>query len=429
VPSSLTDKDDGHAARPDVAEAGTAVGRTWDSEGSDASVKIVDVQTLICHARMRNWVFVKVVTDQPGLIGWGEATLEFNTHAVVGAIEDLKELLLGQDPTRVEYLWQVMYRQAFWHGNSIVRGTAQSGIDLALWDILGKIHGVPCHRLWGGPVRDFVRLYAHLGGGRLEDFYQTSPADVARFAELAQAAVEDGFTAFKAMAVGPAAPIDSRRVVRNAEACVQAMREAVGGDVDIMVDCHARLSPSMGLAVARALDPYGLYFLEEPCWPEALDGLAAIAASVTTPIATGERLVSVFQFRELLERRACAVIQPDLTHCGGVTEGRRIGALAEAHRVAIAPHNPQGPISTAAAIEFGFASPSYVICEAVHNDVPWRSEVVHSAHETDIRTRTVRPSSAPGWGVDINEKEVARHPYEPDLLQRVFLPDGSVADW
>lgn len=130
-------------------------------------MKITKIETLVCHARMRNWIFVKVLTDQPGLYGWGEATLEWHTKAVLGAIEDIVPLLIGQDPTRIEYLWQIMYRQHFWHGNGIVRGTAISGIDLALWDILGKVHGVPCHKLWGGPVRDTIRLYCHLGGGKM----------------------------------------------------------------------------------------------------------------------------------------------------------------------------------------------------------------------------------------------------------------------
>jgi galactonate dehydratase len=176
-------------------------------------MKITKIETLVCHARMRNWVFVKVLTDQPGLHGWGEATLEWHTRGVVGAIEDLSQLLIGEDPTRIEHLWQMMYRQHFWHGNGIIRGTAISGIDIALWDILGKIHGVPCHKLWGGPVRDYVRLYAHLGGGKMEDFYCCDPADAKRFGDLASAAVEEGFTAFKSMAVP-----DLRRGVREVDA-------------------------------------------------------------------------------------------------------------------------------------------------------------------------------------------------------------------
>ena len=392
-------------------------------------MKITAIEPLVCHARMRNWIFVKVVTDQPGLFGWGEATLEWHTRAVVGAIEDLAQLLVGEDPTRIEHLWQMMYRQHFWHGNGIVRGTAISGIDIALWDILGKVHGVPVHRLWGGPVRDFVRLYSHLGGGRMEDFYDTDPADAKRFGELAQAAVADGFTAFKSMAVPETMPLDGNRPLRYAEACVRAMREAVGDDIDIMVDCHARPSPRMGLQFAKVLEPYNLYWLEEPCWPESVDGLADIQRAVKTPIATGERLVSQYAFRDVLERRAASVLQPDITHCGGLTEARRIAAMAEAYRVAIAPHNPQGPVSTAASLEFGFATPGYVICETVHNDVPWRQDVVREGFTVEPKGRIVRPGTRPGLGIEIDESEVRKHPFEQEVLQRSFYADGSVGDW
>jgi galactonate dehydratase len=392
-------------------------------------MKITAIQTLVCHARMRNWVFVKVVTDQPGLWGWGEATLEWHTRAVVGAVEDLSQLLLGQDPTRIEYLWQMMHRQHFWHGNGIVRGTAISGIDLALWDILGKIHAVPLHRLWGGPVRDYVRLYCHLGGGKMEDFYQTNPADHQRFADLARQAVAEGFTALKAMAVPETMPIEGLPPVHHAEKCVAAMREAVGDTVDLMVDCHARPSPRMGLLFAKALEPYGLFWLEEPCWPETPEDLAVIQRAVKTPIASGERLVGAAAFRDLLEKRAASVVQPDLTHCGGLTEGRRIAALADAYRVAVAPHNPQGPVSTAASLEFGFATPGYIICESVQNDVPWRDDVVQQGFPVERGGRLAGPSTRPGLGVEINEQEVKKHPFEQEVLQRTFYRDGSVGDW
>lgn len=392
-------------------------------------MKITAIETHVCHARMRNWIFVKVLTDQPGLWGWGEATLEWHTRGVVGSIEDLAELIVGEDPRRIEHLWQMMYRQHFWHGNGIVRGTAISGIDLALWDITGKIHGVPCHELWGGRVRDSVRLYCHLGGGKMEDFYETNPADAGRFADLAQAAVAEGFTAFKSMAVPETAPLEGLRPIRFAEACVAAMREAVGADIDIMVDCHARPSPRMGLQFAKALEPYGLYFFEEPCWPEQVDGLAQIQEAVSTPIATGERLVSLQSFQQLLEKRACSVLQPDITHCGGLTQARRIAALAEAHRVALAPHNPQGPVSTAASLELGFATPSYVICEAVHQDIPWRDEVVTSGYTVEKQGMTVNPNQQPGLGVEIHEDVVKKHPFQQETLQRTFHADGSVLDW
>ncbi|MGV3601337.1 MAG: galactonate dehydratase [Dyadobacter fermentans] len=392
-------------------------------------MKITSIETMVCNARMRNWIFVKVVTDQPGLWGWGEATLEWHTRSVVGAIEDLSQLLIGEDPRRIEHLWQMMYRQHFWHGNGIVRGTAISGIDIALWDIAGKIHGVPTHHLWGGRVRDHIRLYCHLGGGKMEDFYQTSPDDAHRFGELAQAAVEDGFTAFKSMAVPETMPLEGLKPVHYAEACVAAMREAVGDHIDIMVDCHARPSPRMGMQFAKALEPYGLYFFEEPCWPETLEDIALIQRAVKTPIATGERLVGVHAFRELLEKRAVSVIQPDITHCGGLSEVRRIAAMAEAYRVAVAPHNPQGPVSTAASIEFGFATPSYIICESVHSDVPWREAVVTEGFTVEKNGRTVFPNEKPGLGIEINEEEVRRHPFEQEVLQRSFYSDGSVGDW
>ena len=237
-------------------------------------MKITAVEAHVCNARMRNWVFVRVRTDEDGLDGWGEATLEWHTRAIVGAVEDLAELIVGEDPTRIEHLWQMMFRQHFWHASGVVRATAMSGIDIALWDILGKVHGVPCHRLWGGPVRDYVRLYGHLGGGRMEDFYESDEPQ--RFGELAAGMVEQGFTAFKSMAVPPTMPLEGLVPVRHAERCVAAMREAVGDDVDLMVDCHARPSPRMGHLFAQALEPFGLYWLEEPCWPERADDIAAI---------------------------------------------------------------------------------------------------------------------------------------------------------
>ena len=387
-------------------------------------MKITAVETHVCNARMRNWVFVRVLTDEPGLVGWGEATLEWHTRGVVGAIADLEPLLLGQDPTRVEHLWQRMFRQQFWHGNNLVRGTAISGIDLALWDILGKVHGVPCHRLWGGPVRDRIRLYAHVGEA---DFYAVESAG--RFAELALGLVERGFTAFKALPVPPTMPLEGLGPVRLAESYVAAMRDAVGDEIDIMVDCHARPSPTMGKIFARALEQFDLFWLEEPCWPEHPEAIAEIARSVRTPVATGERLVGLHAFRDLLASRACAIVQPDITHCGGLSEARRIAALAEAFGAALAPHNPQGPVSTAASLELGFATPSYVICEAVSADVPWRGEVVQEGFTVHEDGRYVTPSERPGLGVEIDLDAVARHPFRQEIPQGVSYPDGAVGDW
>ena len=392
-------------------------------------MKISGIETLVCNARMRNWIFVKVITDEPGLYGWGEATLEWHTRGVIGAIEDLSVLLIGEDPTRIEHLWQMMYRQHFWHGSGIVRATAIAGIDIALWDILGKVTNLPCSKLWGGPVRDYVRTYSHLGGGKLEDFYQTDRNDAERFADLARQTVEQGFTAFKSMAVPETMPIEGLQPIRYAEQNVCAMREAVGDEIDIMVDCHARPSPAMGLKFGKALEPYGLYFFEEPCWPESINGLAAINSALTTPVATGERITHLAAFKELFEKRGCEICQLDLTHCGGFTEARRIASLAEAHRIALAPHNPQGPVSTAASLEFGFSQPSYIICETVHQDVPWRQDVVAEGFVVEEQGRIVRPNEKPGLGIEIDEEEVKKHPFQQEIPQRSFYRDGSVGDW
>ncbi len=392
-------------------------------------MKITAIETHICNARMRNWIFVKVLTSEPGLFGWGEGTLEWHTRGVVGAVEDVSDLLIGEDPTRIEHLWQMMHRQHFWHGDGVVRSTAISAIDIALWDIAGKIHGVPCHKLWGGPVRDNIRTYSHLGGGNMETFYETPVDNAKQFADLAQAAVADGFTAFKSMAVPPTMPLEGQAPIRAAEACVAAMREAVGPDIDIMVDCHARPSPAMGLQFGKALEPHGLYFFEEPCWPESIDGMARINAALTTPVATGERVTRLADFRDLFNARACEVCQLDLTHVGGFTEARRVAALCEAHRISLAPHNPQGPVSTAASLEFGFSQPSYIICETVHADVPWRDYIVTEGFTIEKKGRLVRPNQKPGLGIELNEDEIKKHPFEPELPQRVFHRDGSVGDW
>jgi galactonate dehydratase len=185
----------------------------------------------------------------------------------------------------------------------------------------------------------------------------------------------------------------------------------------------------MGMQFAKVLEPYGLYFFEEPCWPESIEDIALIQRAVKTPIASGERLVGIHAFRELFEKRAVSVVQPDITHCGGLSEARRIAAMAEAYRIAVAPHNPQGPVSTAASLEFGFATPSYIICENVHNDVPWREDVVSEGYIVEKKGRIVRPSMRHGLGIEINEEELKKHPFQQEVLQRTFYRDGSVGDW
>jgi galactonate dehydratase len=388
-------------------------------------MQIARVSTLVVNARMRNWIFVKVETDQPGLYGWGEATLEWKTKGVVGAVEDVSRLIIGEDPRRIEHLYQLMYRQYFWKVG-IEGMTAISGIEQALWDIKGKWLGVPVFELLGGRVRDRVRVYDHLGGGEMESMYEST--DPTQFAERALRVKAAGYTAMKFMAVPRTEPIEGPRPVRYAARMVRAVREAVGDEMDLMVDLHARCaSPAMALQYCRALEPYGLFFFEEPCPTEDLEATAQVTRAAGIPIATGERLVGRHQFREVFERRACHIIQPDLSHCGGLWEARKIAAAAEACSIAVAPHNPNGPIATAAAVHFALATPNWVIQEAISGDVPWRHEVVRSAHRVQAGYYAV--PTAPGLGVEVDEQAAARYPWQPELVQRYFHPDGSVADW
>ncbi len=387
-------------------------------------MKITRISTLAVNARMRNWVFVKVETDQPGLWGWGEATLEWKTRAVVGAIEDLAVLLIGQDPRPIEHLWQAMHRQYFWRGG-ITDMTAISGIDQALWDIKGKDLGRPVCELLGGPVRSTLRFYDHLGGGSLEGMYRTIEPE--EFGARIQESLDAGFTAVKAMPIPVSELIENPATLKQAARSVEAMRKAGGDALDIMLDLHARTTPAAAIQFGRMLVDYNLYWYEEPCWHEHVDGLVEVARALPFPVATGERLAGRWQFRELLEKRACAVVQPDVSHCGGISEARRIGAMAETYQIAVACHNPTGPVGTAAALHVGFATPNYLIQEMVRNDVPWRNDVV--AKPLTLEKGAAHAPSAPGLGIEINEKEAARHPFAPEVTMPAFHRDGSVADW
>jgi galactonate dehydratase len=387
-------------------------------------VKITKITPLIVNANMRNWIFVKVETDQPGLYGWGEATLEWKTRTVVGAIEDIAQFLIGEDPLRIEHLWQMMYRQYFWKVG-IEGMSAISGIDQALWDIKGKFLNVPVYELLGGRVRDRVRTYNHLGGGRMKDMYErTEPAE---FAELALEVKEMGYTGIKFMAVPRTEPVEGVQSVKHAASLVEAVREAVGPEMDLMVDLHARTWPAMAIQYCQALEPYGLLFFEEPCPTEDIEATAQVTRASRIPIATGERLVGRHQFRELFEKRACHIIQPDLSHVGGLWEARKLAAAAETYSIAVAPHNPNGPIATAVTVHFAFATPNWIIQEAITSDVPWRNDVL--INPVVVEKGYVGIPTAPGLGIDVNEEEAAKYPFKQEAEQRYFHPDGSVADW
>lgn len=387
-------------------------------------MKIVRVTANVINARLRNWVIVRIETDQPGLYGLGEATVEFQTRAVVGAVEDLAGLIIGHDPRDIERLWQMMYRHPFFKGG-VITMSALSGIDQALWDISAKDMGVPLWRALGGLARDRVRMYDHLGGGDSDAVYNSDTA--ASFAEKMKQSVEDGFTAVKILAVPKTAPLGNAAQLRHAEALMQIAREAVGPDVDIMIDFHGRTSAAMAIEYAKVLEPFDPYFLEEVVQPEFIAGMAKVARSTRIPLASGERLYTTQEFLPLLQAEVIDVAQPDVCHAGGITGLRKISALCDTFGVVMAPHNPLGPVATMVNVHLGLSTPNFLIQEVMRADVPWREDVVQGVPE--IRDGCIQAPTTPGIGVSINEVEAAKHPFEVSTPIQWFHDDGSIADW
>ncbi len=388
-------------------------------------MKITDIKTVVVNAQMRNWMFVKVETDQPGLYGWGEGTLEWKTRAVTGCVEDLKPMLVGRDPTRIEFLWQIMYRHSFWR-LGIIGTTAMSAIEQACWDVLGKELGVPVYRLLGGRVRDRVRMYTHLGMGEMKAVYET--VEAGPLIDRAHAVIEKGYRALKVVIVPYSQPLTGLPAVKHFAAMMQKLREAVGPEIDIMVDFHGRTTTGQAIEYIRAIEEYHPLFCEEPVPPENVDALLEVRRSVRVPIATGERLVTRWEFRRVCELQACHVLQPDLSHCGGLLEARRIASTGETYLMGVAPHNPNGPIANAAALHFDLATPNFLIQEDMLGDVPWRFDVV----QADLRSEKGHwlPPEKPGLGVEVNEAEARKHPFQQEVMEQLtFHEDGSVAEW
>ncbi len=392
-----------------------------------AAMQITDIQTLVVNADLRNWVFVKVVTDQDGLYGWGEATLEWKTRAVVSAVEEVKPLLLGADPRDIEQGVRKMLKFGFWPAG-VIGMTAVSAIEQALWDILGKSAGLPVWRLLGGKTHDRIKAYTHLGLGNAKAVYETF--DKHAFVERALEVVERGYRAVKILFVPYShytAPVGSVKMVGET---IAAVREAVGDDVDIMVDFHGRpASLSLAVQYIRALEPSRPLFVEEPIQPGDALAMRDVMMKVDCPIATGERLVGLKEFEPLFVHRAVNIVQPDLCHCGGILAGRKIAAAAEAAYMGVAPHNPAGPVASTVALHFDVATPNVVIQEDMVGAVPWFYDVVRTP--VTLRDGYWEVPEAPGLGVEVDEAEARKHPYrpEPQSGAEAMLPDGTVVDW
>ncbi len=384
-------------------------------------MKITDVEAVVVFGGFRNWVFVRLHTDE-GLIGTGEATLEGRAETMVAALGELKRYLVGQDPLRIEHHWQVLTKGGFYRGGPIL-SSAVAGIDQALWDIAGKVHGVPVHELLGGAVRDRMRVYSWVGGDR--------PVNVA---EAARSKQDQGFSAIKMNASAELRHIDTATTVGAIVERVASVRDACGPDFDIAIDFHGRLTLPMARRVLPLLEPYLPFFVEEPVVPELSRLLGRVCASTSIPIATGERLYSRWDFAEVIGS-GIAIAQPDVSHAGGISEVRRIAAMAEANDVALAPHCPLGPIALAACLQVDFASVNALIQEQSiglhYND---GFDVLDYVVDTSVlraHDGYVDRLLGPGRGIEVDEKEVERaakvgHRWRSPLFSR---DDGGPAEW
>lgn len=364
----------------------------------------------------RNYFFVKVHTDE-GIIGLGEASLEGYDHTIRGLLRDIEPLLIGEDPTRIGYLTEVMIRQKFWKGG-VLKGTAVAGIELALWDILGKSLGCPVYQLVGGALRNKIRVYANGWSG--------GATDAAQIRDKALEACAAGYRAFKFSLALPMWPLQDRQVISNIVRVAETIREAIGVDCPLILDGHGRYDADLAIAIGRALHDIDLYFFEEPVQPEQLDAMARVAQNVSMPLATGERLSLPHEFRAFLERQAISIVQPDLAHCHGFGTGLKIAHLADAFAGWIAPHCPMSPVITAISLHLDAVVPNFLIQERLFlND--WRNEVI--TEPLVVKDGFLTLSEKPGWGIELDDELCQAHPEIPVTVPRLFRPDGAVCDW
>ena len=370
----------------------------------------------------RPYVFVKLETNA-GVVGWGEATLEGKAAAVMACVEDFKEHILGADPMMVEHHWQSMYVHSFYRAGPVI-GSAISGIDQALWDIRGKLLGLPVYKLLGGPVDPRgVRGYYHMRGTTL-----------AELQEQRQIAKSEGITCFKGGIPGYYEWIDTSAKIRNAVKAMERLREGLGPDIDIGVDFHAKTSPSVAAVLVKEVEPLNLLFVEEPCPPENVKAMARISARSTTPIATGERLIASYGCRELIKAGVVDILQPDINHCGGITALWKIGAMAELAGISMAPHACEGPIGGLATLHVDAAMPNFLVQEICSGVKPEMKEKVWEEWLGFPAMRMVNGRfplpEKPGLGFELNEEQLKKYPFGGTrAMARVFHEDGSVAEW
>ena len=379
-------------------------------------MKITRVETV----HVDRYMFVRVHTDA-GIVGLGESGTWGYLEASEKVVEKFAQYLVGEDPLRIEHHWQYLYRSSHFRGAAIMG--ALSAIDIALWDIAGKHFGVPVYQLLGGKTRDKCRVYYHVFGRTRE--------------QLVQGCVEakkKGFTAVGHLTPFADEPRDvpyfktHAAKIGDAIETVRQYREAVGDDVDLCIEIHRQLTPSEAVVLGRGIEPYHPYFYEDPVLPDNFDEMAEVARQIGIPIATGERLHTIWEFEMLLQRNAVQFVRPDVCMCGGITGAKKIAALAEAHHVGVVPHNPLSPVSTAACVQIAACIPNFALQEyPIGEHEPPKSEMVVGALEHDGHGFLVVPDK-PGIGVELAEDAAEKHPYRMRWVGTRLHADGSVVD-
>jgi len=368
------------------------------------NLRVTKLETFLVKPR---WLFLKIHTNA-GIVGLGEPVTEGRALTCAQAVKEVEPYLVGKDPRRVAHHWQAIYRHAFYRGGPILT-SALSGIDQALWDIKGKALGVPVYELLGGPTRDRVRVYAH-----------------ARTPEAMQDALKRGFTAFKTgpSKTRPSRYVENPKAIKYMAEKFAELRKTVGDEVDIGIDFHGAISPATAKLMIKAIEPYHPMFVEEPCQAQNHDIMAEIARGTHLPIATGERVFTKWGFREVLEKRAATILQPDLCHAGGITECRLIAGMAEAYYADIAPHNPLGPISLAAGVQLAASIPNFLCQEQVSLGEGYIKKPF------TVRNGYLDLPTGPGLGIELDENALADKIGHDWRNQESYdADDGSVVDW
>lgn len=368
-------------------------------------MKVTDIKPFVVDCFRTNWVFVKVYTDE-GISGVGEATLEYKEKALLGALEHIRDYLVGQNPLDIEKHWHAIYRDAYWRGGAVLM-SALSAVETALCDILGKHLQVPVYQLLGGKVNARVRIYVNgwFAGAKTPE----------EFGQKAKEAVKRGVTALKWDPFGKSYLEISNKDLAAALACIDEVRKAVGSEVDLLIEGHGRFNVPTGIKIAKELEQFRPMWFEEPTPPDNLDALKAVRDKSPVAIAAGERLYTRYDYRNLFERRAADYVQPDISHAGGIFELKKLAAMAEAYYIPFAPHNPSGPVANAATLQLAASCPNFSILEIMYSDVAYRNTITDEQLSYADGYLTI--PDKPGLGIELDEEACLAHPYQPHTLR------------